>query len=379
MNFHNEEELKETIEDIVKDYKLEKIIYKRPDINEIKYITKFERIVFSARKKDDIDGRKYAIKADLVMGNREIEKKINNMLKDDKTKNLDKCKIIEGNNITCYISKLYNGGDLDNYIKKLKSENKQFKIEEIIFIMKNILNGLEKLHKMKIIHRDIKPKNLLINYEDEKNPDLLKSCIVIIDYGLAKIISSIDDKKLNNKKVGTPYYMHPLFSSGKKNMLNEELDIWSLGITCMELLHLEKFKLENGTYFIPYNNNTSIELVRFIDQMLQEKENNQAKIDKILKDDFLNRPIKNFHPFRKCKCKGKIITKENIKYLELNYNCKNKLNFDYDEIIKDEDIDIFKDEIDKEINKCFIDINELFLFTEPVLFPIIADINDDDI
>lgn len=305
----------------------------------------------------------------------EVETLANEKLKvsDDKTENLGICQEIIEDRIKCekyFILKLYNGGDLKQYIQNQK--NKPLKIEEIIHIMKNILNGLTVLHKNLIFHSDIKPANLMVNYDNKEDlikKNLLKSKIVIIDLGCASMHIN-NEKTESNFIKGTKLYMHPKLIESNNN-LKEEKDIWSLGLVCLELFtgDLNKhYDRENGIYKIPLNENTSVELVRFIDKMLQYESNNQANLEQLMNEPFLINPSLNL--FKKEYAGDKLEIIENKSFLKLNY--KSGYNFDYDKLDKllknkrDED-----EELNGLINKLFIELNENFLFTEPVLIPVI--------
>ena len=96
--------------------------------------------------------------------------------------------------------------------------------------------------KKKILHRDLKSDNILINYDnedDKKNNNIIKGKIKIIDFGFARYLT----KELAGSAIGTPIYMDPgilLKLNKDKNYANyaydEKADIWSLGIICYELL-----------------------------------------------------------------------------------------------------------------------------------------------
>ena len=107
---------------------------------------------------------------------------------------------------------------------------------------------------------------------------------------------------------------------------------------------LKKFvKIE--VYRIPFNENTSIELVSFIDEILQYKDQSTAK--KLCDHEFLNKDVKEFTPFPKDKAKEKLKIIDNKEYLELNF--RKGRNFVYKDLYppKQEDLDAL-------INKIFI-------------------------
>ncbi|MBN1983967.1 MAG: serine/threonine protein kinase [Chitinivibrionales bacterium] len=97
-------------------------------------------------------------------------------------------------------------------------------IEEIIDYSKQICRGMRYAHSKEIIHRDIKPQNILI---DKNN-----TCR-ITDFGIAKIFDT-SSITMTGVAVGTPEYMSPEQAEGIP--LDVQTDIYSLGIVIYEML-----------------------------------------------------------------------------------------------------------------------------------------------
>ncbi|TNN01407.1 hypothetical protein fugu_010789 [Takifugu bimaculatus] len=88
-----------------------------------------------------------------------------------------------------------------------------------------ILRGLKYLHSAGILHRDIKPGNLLVN----------SNCVLkICDFGLARVEES-DEARHMTQEVVTQYYRAPEILMGSRHYSNS-IDIWSVGCIFAELL-----------------------------------------------------------------------------------------------------------------------------------------------
>ena len=117
-------------------------------------------------------------------------------------------------------------GDLDSKIEANINSKGQFDPKIVYDYIYQIADGINKLHKHNIVHRDLKPANILITLENDK--EILK----ISDFGLAKVIDSLNRSQSHTKKCGTPLYMAPeqYFTHYKS-----PIDIWAIGIIFYEL------------------------------------------------------------------------------------------------------------------------------------------------
>ncbi|KAJ6868310.1 mitogen-activated protein kinase kinase 9-like [Populus alba x Populus x berolinensis] len=114
-------------------------------------------------------------------------------------------------------------GTLDSILQKYGA----FDESKLSHVARQVLHGLSYLHSQKIIHRDIKPSNLLVNKDME---------VKIADFGVSKIMQRTLDAC--NSYVGTCAYMSPeRFDPGTYGVNYDGYagDIWSLGLTLMEL------------------------------------------------------------------------------------------------------------------------------------------------
>ncbi|NWW87993.1 NEK11 kinase, partial [Rhynochetos jubatus] len=121
----------------------------------------------------------------------------------------------------CIITEYCEGGDLDFKIQDYKESGKTFTQRQIIDWFIQLLLGVNYMHERRILHRDLKAKNIFL-----KN-NLLK----IGDFGVSRLLIGSCD--LATTFTGTPYYMSP--EALKHQGYNTKSDIWSLGCILYEM------------------------------------------------------------------------------------------------------------------------------------------------
>ena len=94
-------------------------------------------------------------------------------------------------------------------------------------LIRSVARALDYAHQRGVVHRDIKPGNILI--DGDQKPWL-------IDFGLAKVMRLGDPAYLKGIILGTPYYMAPEQAVGDMELVDAHSDIYSLGAVLYELL-----------------------------------------------------------------------------------------------------------------------------------------------
>ena len=232
------------------------------------------------------------------------------------------------------VTEFCNGGSLsENLNKYIKANRKPFTEEMVQYLMRQLVSAVNYLHKNKIIHRDLKLDNILVNFpsdNDKNNINMLSAQVKLIDFGFATKLRE-SHNNLTNTILGTPSNMEPHMLGNmekhrnSKEGYNEKVDIWSLGTLCYEMIvgNLTFFgrsmedlyqKVKKGDYKLPLW--LSKEAVSFLNGMLQYDENRRLSSDDLLKHDFLTKNVKDFQKVDTEQVKGKIhgnIMKVNIR------------------------------------------------------------------
>ena len=108
-------------------------------------------------------------------------------------------------------------------LKSYMSDHGKLTFDEICNFTEQILAALDHAHSRGVIHRDIKPQNIMI---------LDDGSIKVTDFGIAKLPSAQTVTE-TDKAIGTVYYISPEQASGKK--VDARSDIYSLGALLYEL------------------------------------------------------------------------------------------------------------------------------------------------
>ena len=325
------------------------------------------------------------------------------------------------------VTEYCNGGALSDKLEEYKDTyNAPFSEEIVQYLMRQIMSAMKYLHGKKILHRDIKLDNILVNFDseqDKKNNNLLKAKVKLIDFGFARYLKK---EELAYSILGSPINMDPgilrklnKLEHSKDYGYDEKADIWSLGTICYEMLIGEctfdaesmrelVSKVEKGNYFLP--STLSKEAVSFLNGMLQYDFKKRLSADKLYRHKFLNMNFKDLHKINLNEIK------KNVKGSKININTRLNQSIwdvfgdgqcsvileDYEgeqfvdekeskEVIQNKDRiggnceekiirqrtfnnggkKLNEDDLKKEFAKTFDIINDDFIYVEPKLVPIV--------
>ncbi|KAK2964904.1 putative serine/threonine protein kinase [Blattamonas nauphoetae] len=126
-----------------------------------------------------------------------------------------------------------------NDLKEANKQTPKMNPSLVLSIAYQLLGGLSVMHRSGLIHRDIKPDNILFHYDYSKDLVFVK----ISDFGLSKQLTSTDRRNQNQSnsdimtktQCGTPIYMAPEAYWGEEEY-GLTVDCWALGVTLYEFL-----------------------------------------------------------------------------------------------------------------------------------------------
>lgn len=124
------------------------------------------------------------------------------------------------------VSEYISGGTLKWKMKVLMEQTDELqKLRDILVIALQIGRGLQKAHEAGIIHRDIKPDNILLEPDGQ---------VKIMDFGLARLSSTTSKITKDQTTAGTAQYMAP--EQIMAGDIDQRADIWSFGVVLFEML-----------------------------------------------------------------------------------------------------------------------------------------------
>lgn len=177
------------------------------------------------------------------------------------------------------VTQLAINGDLGSLIAQHRQASMQIQEKRIWNVTSQICFGLEYLHSMRILHRDLKPQNIFM---DDYNS------IKIGDLGFGRVLNR--HESFASSSVGTPIYLSPELCNGEP--YDGRADIWALGCVVHELSALQP--PFNGTSHVGLAFNIlrcspgfipscySSELQSFIHYLLQKQQDKRPNIKQVL-------------------------------------------------------------------------------------------------
>lgn len=109
-------------------------------------------------------------------------------------------------------------------LEKVVDRQGRFNLQDVIYILKHLLQGIGYAHQRGFVHRDIKPSNIILNKE---------GITKIMDFGISKSLYDNNMTKTGSK-IGTVYYMSPEQIRGHD--VTNRSDIYSIGCTIYEMI-----------------------------------------------------------------------------------------------------------------------------------------------
>ena len=129
------------------------------------------------------------------------------------------------------------GPTLANYLRRMHEQNERIPPHQVARLLKGLTAALDYAHKQGVIHRDIKPGNILLHSKADEIPldKPLTNDVegILTDFGLVRIMDAAS-QTASGMVSGTPAYMSPEQARGDKT--DHRTDIYSLGVVLYEML-----------------------------------------------------------------------------------------------------------------------------------------------
>lgn len=141
------------------------------------------------------------------------------------------------NGVPFYTMRVITERSLQTVIEEMRQDEPAApSLTQLIQILRQVCLAIQFAHDRGVIHRDLKPENILIGEYGE---------VFVIDWGIAKTVSSVNDQELSAAStsqpdglIGTPLYMAPEQAQGQNDEVDERTDVYALGAMLYEMLTL---------------------------------------------------------------------------------------------------------------------------------------------
>ena len=161
-------------------------------------------------------------------------------------------------------------------LKRFIERKTKLEVKEAVGIAIQIAQGMEAAHDNNIIHRDIKPQNIIISRDGK---------VKVTDFGIAKASNS---NTITSNAMGSVHYLSPEQARGGYS--DEKSDIYSLGVTLYEML--------SGKVPFAGDNTVSVAMLHIQGEAMPLRdleENIPLSVDKIVQKCMQKRPERRYH------------------------------------------------------------------------------------
>jgi serine/threonine-protein kinase len=117
---------------------------------------------------------------------------------------------------------LVRGRDFETYLRELEHHDGRLGVPKLVELLGPIVDTLEAAHGISILHRDLKPGNIMVLDAPGRGP------VRLLDFGLAKDLKA-DPLTADGMIAGSPGYMAPEVWRGKPDLLDHRIDVYSFG------------------------------------------------------------------------------------------------------------------------------------------------------
>ncbi|TYQ15181.1 UNVERIFIED_CONTAM: tetratricopeptide repeat protein [Acetivibrio alkalicellulosi] len=250
------------------------------------------------------------------------------------------------------IEKIYDIGEYEDFryvvrelvqgksLHEMINEGVVFTIDEAVNIIHNIGEALEHVHSANVIHRDLRPKNIIVTKTNSNNEEYF--IIKLINFGLSHILkyNFYKDVKVND----SIFYSSPELSCSIKRSVDERTDIYSLGIIFYQLL----------TNSLPFYGENPSEIIHqhIANIAVSTKEKNKSVpdiLDKIVFKLLEKEPEKRYQTIGGL-LKDLVKFKNGQNDFEPEMHCRQiKLNYHTNLIGREEELDLLKTKLNESL------------------------------